>query len=203
MGTQEIYKQIANKLLQGVMIHQEFITYYHFLGLQGYKTCQYYHYLEQVCRYQDFLCFYMEHTNKIIPKHFTNNLSSTSIVPDNWYEYERFDVDSETKKNAVKSGFQKWLVWERDIKKFLQESYLELTNSTQIAFASKLQEYICDVTEQIKIIQNKYLNLKAINYDLTVIVEEQDDIKQKYEKKLKFKNTEKGKGQSYVKSSRD
>ena len=47
----------------------------------------------------------MEHTNKIIPKHFTNNLSSTSIVPDNWYDYERFDVDSETKKNAVKSGF--------------------------------------------------------------------------------------------------
>lgn len=201
MGTQDIYKNIANKLLQGIMIHQELITYYDFLALQGYKTCQKYHYLEQVRRYEDFNSFYMEHANRLIPKHFNNDISSTSIIPDNWYEHTRYDVNPETKKNAIKNGFEKWLSWQENIKKFLEQTYLELINSTEISAALKIQEYICDVDEELKHIQKQYLKLEAINFDLSVIVEKQWYLKKKYEKKMN-KDFEKGKGEKDVESSR-
>lgn len=180
----KICTAIAQMLLQGVMIHQQFITYYDFLGLQGYKTCQYYHYLEESSRYEDFVLTYINYTNKIIPIHYINT-DSIFIVPDNWYKYTREDIDTGTKQSAIKTGYQKWLKWERDIKVFLEQKYVELINLKQVSLALKIQQYINEVNQQIKQIQEDYLNLKTINYDLSVIAEKQWYLKEKYMKKIK------------------
>ena len=51
MTVEEIGSNVAERLLQGAMNHQQFANYYDFLGLQGYKLCHECHFYEQNCGY--------------------------------------------------------------------------------------------------------------------------------------------------------
>lgn len=48
----------------------------------------------------------------------------------------------------------------------------------------KIKEFLCDVDEELKCVQRKVLELKAIDYDLSIIVPMQDEIHDKYKEKL-------------------
>lgn len=191
MTIEEISGLIAQKMLQGTMIHQQLINYYNFLGLKGYKKCHQYHYYEESCAYIHFMCYFINHYNKLIPKYSFDSLTAPSIIPDNWYNYNREDVDINTKRNAVKNGLQKWISWEKDVKHFLQEMYTQLININEVALAIILQKNIQDVDKELKHAQLKYLEVKAIDFDMTVIISEQECLKQKYKKKITKKKEEK------------
>lgn len=38
-------------------------------------------------------------------------------------------MDINTKRNAIKNGLERWITWEKEIKTFLQEMYIELINN--------------------------------------------------------------------------
>ena len=63
----------------------------------------------------------MNHYNKFVPKRSLNNLSSPTLIPDSWYNYTKDNVDINTKRNAIKTGFERWIDWEKEVKIFLQE----------------------------------------------------------------------------------
>ena len=46
MTIKEIYAQIAEHMIKGMMIHEQLANYYDFLGLKGYKRCHEYHYMK-------------------------------------------------------------------------------------------------------------------------------------------------------------
>ena len=69
---------------------------------------------------------------------------TSSVIPQSWYRYSRFDVDINTKKNAIQTGINKWVNWERDTKKFYESMYKELINIGEVDAAimvSKLIEF--------------------------------------------------------------
>ena len=186
MPIEEICKLIAQKLLQGCMNHQEFANYYNFIGLQGYKLAHEYHFFEEMLHYRDFITYYIQHQNKIIPQFSTESLTSSSfsIIPSNWYGYAREDVDLITRRNAVKSGLEKYIRWEKQVKAFLEEMYTQAFNQRYITLLIEIKKYICFVDEQIKEAQRKYLQIKATDYDLPTIVSEQQLLIKKYTKKF-------------------
>lgn len=198
MNVEEICAAIAQKLLQGSMVHQQFINYYNFLGLDGYQKCHEYHYYEQSKGYLDFVNYYMNHYNKFIPKHSLESLTSPTLIPDNWYDYNKQDMDINTKRNAVKNGLERWIAWEKEVKHFLQEICTELINNNEIALSLKIEKYIKDVDQELEKASLKYLQIKASDYDMSVIIPEQKDIKQKYEKKICKCKIHKEKGEHYA-----
>ena len=170
MTVEEIGGLIAQKMLQGTMIHEQLINYYNFLGLKGYQKCHEYHYEEESSAYIKFMCYFINHYNKLLPKYSFESLTAPVIIPDNWYGYNREDVDISTKRNAVKNGLEKWISWEKEVKHFLQETYSELININQIALAIEINENIKDVDRELKHAQLKYLEIKATDFDMSVIV---------------------------------
>lgn len=190
MTVEEIGGLIAQKMLQGTMIHQQLINYYNFLGLKGYQKCHEYHYQEESCAYIKFMDYFISHYNRLLPRYSFDSLTSPSIVPQNWYGYNREDVDINTKRNAVKSGLEKWIAWEADVKHFLQEMYTELMNINEVALAFEIHKNIQEVDNELKHARLKYLEIKATDFDMTIIISEQENLKQKYKKKEK--KTEKG-----------
>jgi hypothetical protein len=44
MTVEEVFKSIAERQLQGLMMHEDLANYYDFLNLHGYKKCQEYHF---------------------------------------------------------------------------------------------------------------------------------------------------------------
>ena len=184
MAIEEISRLVAQRLLQGCMNHEQFANYYDFLGLKGYKKCHEYHFFEQMSNYRKFITYYIEHENRLIPDFSAKTLTSFSIVPDNWYGYTREDVDINTKRNAVKSGLEKYVNWQKETKKFLQEMYNQSIQEGQISLAIKIQEYICSVDQEIKKASKEYLEIKATDYDLPTIVTKQQSLAKKYGKKI-------------------
>jgi hypothetical protein len=182
MTIDEIYSKIASHMIKGMMLHEELADYYDFLGLQGYKRCHEYHYLDETCAYRGLCRYYINHHNKLILKVEFDN---PNVIPDSWYKYTRQDVDNNTKKNAVKNGITVWVDWEKETKSLYEQMYKELIAIDEIASALKVHELICDVDCELKKAERYYLNKKAIDYDLTEIIAEQKPKHEKYKKKMK------------------
>lgn len=187
MAVEDICRLIAQRLLQGTMYHEQFANYYNFLGLLGYKTYHEFQFYEQNNNYKEFLTYFINHYDKLIPNAFSSDssLTSFSIIPTNWYEYKRDDMDNNTRRNAVKSGLEKYVRWETQTKKFFEDMYNQSTQIGEVALGLKVKCFIENVDKEIEKAQKEYLEIKATDYDLPTIVTKQHYYCQKYDKKLK------------------
>lgn len=182
MEVGEIFNKISTHMYEGIMLHNYMIQAYDFLGLYGYSKCHMYHYYEENKNYRQLVHYYTTHYFKIIQM---NEIIYPDIIPENWYKYSAQAVDIGTKRNAIKELMTKWISWEKDTKKIYEEMCFELTNLREIAAAIKIQKLIIDVDKELSKAQKDLLNLEAIGYDLTLIVDWQDDLKKQYKGKIK------------------
>lgn len=180
MTVDEIFLKVAYHLLNGVMFHDQLVQGFRFLSLPGYTECQEYHYLEERKNYNDFRAYYIEHYNQLIN---IEPFKNETIIPLNWFKHDRFDVDPNTKRTAIRDFYKKWMDWERDTKKFLEEQYLELHKINEIAAAIIIQHLIQDVDEELRNVENHFLKLESIGYDIVQIYDEQDLLYEKYHTK--------------------
>lgn len=63
--------------------------------------------------------------------------------------------------------------------------YKELMNINEVAAAEKVCEIIQEVEEELQTIEQYHLEKVAVNYDMTVIIEEQKPLHCKYKKMIK------------------
>jgi hypothetical protein len=159
----EIYARIAQHQIKGIMLHEQFANYYDFLGLKGYKRCHEYHYLDETCAYRGLCRYFINHHNKLIPQ---LPVEDPKIIPDSWYRYTRQDVDTTTKKNAVKNGLIIWVDWEKDTKKLYEQMYKELIAIDEVASAMKIKQLICDVDCELKKAERYQLEKKLLTITL-------------------------------------
>ena len=191
MTVEEIGSNVAERLLQGAMNHQQFANYYDFLGLQGYKLCHECHFYEQNCGYRKFITYFIKHYDKLIPTFALGSFSSPSIVPDNWNEHKRNDMDINTRRNAVKTGLEKYIRWEEETQRYLEDMYVQALNVNEINLAMKIKQYIESVVDELEKGKTQHLLIKSTDYDLPTIVSEQGWLIKKYTKRLKkFKRKE-------------
>ena len=83
---EEIFHELANHMMKGILLHQELIHYYDFLHLCGYKKCHEYHYLEENQGYRKLYHYYVKHYNKLIE---LENVERPNIIPDSWYKHKK------------------------------------------------------------------------------------------------------------------
>ena len=181
MEVNEIFKTLSAHFIKGMMIHDAMANYYDFLSLRGYKRCHEYHFKKESCSYRKLNRYYLNHYNKLIEE---ERVDDPNIIPESWYKYSRTDVDMQTKKNAIKSGIQKWVSWERETKEKLQDAYIELLDKNEIATAMFIKKFIKDVDCELKYAERKHLDLMAVDYDMTYIIGEQKVIHDKYKAML-------------------
>ena len=182
MTVDEIFKKLASHMRKGMMIHQDLANYYDFLNLCGYKKCHEYHYLDENCGYKKLCHYYISHFNKLIEK---EEDKKQNIIPASWYQHSKQDVDTQTKRQAVQTAMEIWVNWEKQTKLFYQNMYTELIAQKEVAAALFLQEYICNVTDELKCAEKKMLDIKATNFDIYSLVGCQKEKHKKYKKKIK------------------
>lgn len=117
-----------------------------------------------------------------------NRNYANNIIPANWYNYTRYDVDSGTKRSAVKEGFKKWLDYEKETKQYLSRmaQYLEQNNEREAA--KKLDHLIEHVEKEIETAEDKMMNLESTGYDMNYILQQQEELQQHYANKIKKMN---------------
>ena len=181
MTIEEIYRELSNHMIKGIMMHEQLTNYYDFLGLDGYKRCHEYHYISEICAYRGLCRYFTNHHDKLIPY---SEVDNPEIIPESWYNYTRQDVDATTKKNAVRNGLTKWVDWEKETKQLYEQMYKELIDIDEVASACKIKELIMDVDKELKKAKRYALNKSATNYDLIDIISEQRKKHNKYKRKM-------------------
>lgn len=182
MTVDESFGAIADRMIGGIMLHVQLFNYFNFLGLKGYAECQKYHYYDENKHYVELCDYYVNHHNKLIME---KEIENKSIIPDDWHMFSRFDVNTNIRKSSIKTGIEKWVKWERETKLLLEKHYQNLINLNEIAIAEKISEVIKHVDEELSQAEKKFLFLKAIDYDISDIMVEQDEVCQRFRKKIK------------------
>lgn len=182
MIIEEIFSQIGQHMIEGLMIHSQMADYYAFLGFMGFSKCHEYHFFEENLNYKKLANYYMNHYHKLLLERRFNN---PNIIPEGWYQHTRGDVSLETKKAYIEAGFKKWIDWERQTKTFYQQQYQALVNLGEIAGALEVAKYIQDVSDELAQAEIKHLEYTGMQYSLTDIILEQDKLYKKYSKQLK------------------
>lgn len=182
MTIDESISKIIGQLLEGVMLHAQLCHYFHFLGLKGYAECQKYHYYDESASYMDLCKYYICHCHKLV---IENRVENKNIVPNDWYKFTQFDVDITIRKTSIKTGMEQWVKWERETKTMLQQHYQNLVNLNEIALAEKISEKIRHVDEELAKAEDTLLTLQAVDFNISDIMPEQDEMYDKYKKKIK------------------
>lgn len=180
MTIAEIYSAMSNQLIQGMMFHEQMSNYYDFLGLNGYKRCHEYQFLTETNAYRKVNRYYINHHNRLIPD---TKVQVSNVIPESWYRYERDEVDVNTKRNAVKSGLQKWIEWEQSTKTLFCTLRQEICMLQEYADLIIIDELIADVDCELKKAQRYMLTKKALDFSIDNIIADQDVMHHKYKKK--------------------
>lgn len=182
MTALEIFEDIDNRQVQALMFHSQMADYFDFLGLNGFKRMHEYNFFKECAENRGVHRYILNHMNKLLRD---KDIANTRVIPTTWYNYSRLDVDSNTRKTAVKDAFIKWHEWETETKSFLEKKFKELTEMGNIACANKVNQLICDVDQELKCITRKVLKYKSIDWDICVIEMEQDEMHEYYKEKTK------------------
>lgn len=167
MEINDIFATLKARMLSGMVFHDEMARYFDFLGLSRYRDMHREHYQEETDGYTRLCEYYMHHFNKLIP---TQPMERPDVIPDGWYMYTRQEVDTGTKRNAVKSAMQKWVDWESETKDLLENMCGELLNNGEIATEKFISQFVTDVDYELAEAKQLHIKLESIGYDITLMV---------------------------------
>ena len=183
MTVDEIFSELSAHMIKGLMVHDQFCDYYDFLNLAGYKRANEYRYKKEMCNYRRLHRYVINHYGKLIQE---KRVDDPEVIPSSWYRYSRDEVDANTKRNAVKTGIERWVAWEKETKTLYEMAYRELLDAKQEASAIFIQKYIEDVDCELKWAERKAIELDSVDYSLAFIIGEQKRIHDKYKEKMKW-----------------
>ena len=183
MTVEEIFNKLASHMVEGIMYHDDMAKAYDFLGLSGFARCHDYHHICETKEYRQLSHYYSTHFHKLIK---LEQLKQPQIVPDSWYKYTTLDVDTSTKRNAVKELMEKWVAWEKETKILYQTMRRELYSINEVAAALEIDCLICDVDEELTWAEKKWIKLETVGYDIQLIVEWSNELHKKYKQAVKI-----------------
>lgn len=176
-----IFNNISNRMLTGICFHMQMADYFDFLDLHGLKRMHENQSIKELSSYRGLHRYVINHCGKIIDD---SSMSPIKYIPNSWYNSIRTNVDNSTRRQAVKESFEKWHNLEIETKQLFEKSFKELTTNGKIMDANKVNELICDVSDELKQLCRKLLEYRAVDYDMTYIMYQQGEMHEKYEKEL-------------------
>ena len=181
MTVDEIFSELAAHSIQGLMAHDQLADYYTFLNLPGYAKTHEYQFFKENKSYKELCTYYITHYNKLIN---VQRVDDPKIMPEAWYGHSRYDVDVATRKNSIKKGLETWVQWEMDTKNLYENCIKELMNIGEVASAMYIKGMLRDNVKELERAEHYLLNKRASDYDISIIIDEQKPMREKYQKKL-------------------
>lgn len=182
MTASDIFSEIASHMIEGIMVHEQLMNSYLFIGLPGYATCHEYHYLSESIGYSMFCEYIADHFDMLITGGIPLN---PGLIPNSWMNTKRVSVTQQIRHEALEAAFNEWLKWEENTVNLYSDMYKELIKLNLIPASELVKKYILDAEEELAYARNELISKEAMDYDIVSILEEQEDCKKKYKKKIK------------------
>lgn len=180
MEIHEIFKELSTHSLIGSMVHDSYSHYFNFLNLKGYKRMEEYRSKEELKNYRRIHRYYISHYNKLIPE---EKFEAPKVIPDDWYKHSKNEVDTNTKRNAVKTAFTKWVEWEKGTKDLYQKMYKELVDLGEVDSSLKVGSMIKDVSAELERAESMLINLQSVDFAMDCILDVQQQLHDEFKTK--------------------
>lgn len=180
MEVNEIFKELSTHALKGAMVHDGYARYFNFLNLKGYKRMEEYRSKQEMKGYRKIHRYYISHYNKLIPE---DKFEAPSVVPEDWYKYSKKEVDTNTKRNAVKTAFTKWVNWEKKTKDLYQKMYKELVDIGEIDSSLEVGNMIKEVSSELERAESMLINLQSVDFAIDCILDVQQQLHDEFKAK--------------------
>lgn len=125
--------------------------------------------------------YYIERYNRLIPG---THASDPAILPGSWMGRTRLEVEIGIKRMAVKDLFKRWVDWESSTVSSLQAHAQSLYSTGDIVCADYIGRMAQDVADELKTATGMMIDLEAVDYDMTAILDRQPALHRKYKHKL-------------------
>lgn len=182
MDCSGVFKTINDRQIEALMLHDQMADMFDFLGLMGFKRMHEYQYFSEAAEHRATKRYFINHHNKLIMEGEINN---PRIISREWNKYTRFDVDASTRKQSVKSAFEKYKEWEEETKEIYCDCAKALMEMGHVACFNKVNDLICDVDMELKKLHRMMLKLSAVGYDEVYMISIQDELHECYKEKTK------------------
>lgn len=181
MTREEIFSAISSRQIEGIMLHDQMAQCFTFLHLDGYKRLQEFRFMDEAAEHRNMVRYYIERYNRLIPGAHASN---PAILPESWMGRTRLEVDTGIKRMAVKDLFKRWVNWESSTVSRLQAHAQALYSTGDIVCADYIGRMAQDVADELKTATGMMIDLEAVDYDMTAILDRQPALHRKYKHKL-------------------
>lgn len=178
----EVFECIIQHLTKGVKFHDKMMDLYGFMGLYGFKKMHEYQYLCESMERRQAKCYVLDNMNLLIKEKCDEK--GLEFIPEAWYNMRRGEITSDDKKRYVGPSFQGYKQWEEETKELLSYCANELMYMGRMADFNEVMEMVEDVNEEIQHLEKVILKLKSVDYDMQYVLDMQDEIEEKYNKKI-------------------
>ena len=178
----EVFSIINARQITALMFHDQMADLFDFLGLPGFKRMHEYQYLSESAEHRTTKRYYINHHGYLIPD---EEIDPVDVIPDDWYRYNRMEVTSSVRKQAVQKAMEQYKDWECDTKCIYEKCAAYLMAWKQIADFDKVSALVHDVDQELKHLERLCLELKSVDYDCTYIATIQPEYHEMYKEKSK------------------
>ena len=182
MSVDEIFAELSAHMEKGLLVHDQLSSAFKFLNLDGYCKCHKYHYFEESYNYKKLKDYYIKYFNKLLP--FVT-IETPNFIPSTWFKYTRSAVDASTIRNGIRDLMRVWVDWETEAKTLFEKSYTDLLGLGEVCAAQFVGIFASETNAELAGAREKWMNLEASGYDMTLILEEQNTLEQYYHTQIK------------------
>lgn len=182
MTVNEIFSELSTHMIQGMMVHEQLMNSYRFLGLSGYSKCHEYHYLEETKGHIRLLKFATNRYDFLVPP---GRPKDPELIPEKWLMTRRQHIPIQEKVEAIRASFNEWIRWESETLHLYKDAYQDFFSANELDAANFINEYITDVSRELIYAKNELLAKESMNYDMPSILEEQKDYESYFSKKIR------------------
>lgn len=169
-NVESIFSSLAKHMITGLMVHDQFNSYYTFLNLPSYARCHKEHYDSESCNYFKLKHHYMKAHDKLIKE---QAIANPETIPASWNNYSKIDVDTNTKRTAVRDGLKKWMDWEKETKTLYETAYTKLLSLNEVDDAIFVKHLIKEVSCELAEVKKWYIEKQDCDFSISSIIEDQ------------------------------
>lgn len=147
------------------------------LGLCGYKRLMELKYMKEVRMKKHFHRFCVNQLGFIVPKYDSDK--KEDIISYQMHNLKRMDVDGRAIKDAVKSTMEEWLMMLKTDYEYYIEIWYKLIEEKQVDLACFVDKMVKHHECKIKYLTREMMKLKAVDYDIWMIMEMQEPLHDK------------------------
>ena len=157
-----VFAEVNNRLLSGMMFHDEMYRLYLFLRLYSFAKEHRDHYKHESSAYQKLNKYFITHRNKFIKD---RKINAEQYIPVEWFNKARQDLSPEDIRNATIFTMKLWVDWEKETKEIYTNAYNSLIKYGYAAEAEYILRLVKDVDGELSEAEGLELKLRGMRYD--------------------------------------